>query len=312
MKFYTYDIQLKDYFDSFTVAPFACVHRELEECNSSLWFQYLERLTDNKVYAIGLGDYNDFCRNTYRKGLTTVNPDNSSSLALDSFSVRLADAFVNDMVGKSTVIAMVEGNHYWQFQHTDSHLRTLAGMTNSEYIARDLAAVWLQELGILTLRITFKKHPGVVDTYVMYLSHGTRTGGSTLSTDLSNMEKKVEPMMEADAYITAHTHRKLSYFLPKMVPDGDSFKEKPHLLLKAGSFLRGFVSDRTTYASLAGYRPLDLGWVEINIGYRQKYDTLHRIVSTTMTSDYKCHTIEKAADVPVQEAKRPRSKRVYV
>ena len=293
MKFVEKIIELKSFNDSFTLIPWCCAHWESDEAHKELFHTFTERASESNVYTIGLGDYFDFARSRYRAGLRSVRPDSTSSRAIDASVHKITESFLTKYHGLfgSRNLGLLEGNHFWEIVSTDVSRDILCGETQAMWIARQTSVQYLEELAVITLYITFKNRPGVKDTYVIYTSHGTKTGGSTVGTDIGNMERKIEPMMEADCYITGHTHRRISYFLPKMIPMGKKFIERPHLLIKAGSFLRGFVPNRITYASEAGYRPLDLGWQEIHFNYVERDGKLVRRVSTSMSSEVTIGTL---------------------
>ena len=295
MKFIERSIELKSFNDSFVLIPWCCAHWESDEAHKELFHTFTERASETNVYTIGLGDYFDFARSRYRAGLRGIRPDNTSSRAIDASVHQTTSNFLNKYHGLfgQRNLGLLEGNHFWEMASPDADRDLRCGETQAMWIARQTRVSYLAELAVITLYITFKNKPGVKDTYVIYASHGTKTGGSTVSADIGNMERKVEPMMEADCYMTGHTHRRISYFLPKMIPMGKKFVERSHLLIKAGSFLRGFIPDRITYASEVGYRPLDLGWQEVNFTYAEKDGKLVRRVSTLMSSEVTIGTLRK-------------------
>jgi hypothetical protein len=295
VKFIEYNIALKSINDSFTLIPYCCTHWDSDECDRRLFWEFTDRATEKDVYTLGLGDYFDFARSKYRVGLSSFKPDNTSSQAIDSavHARTLEYAKEAESLLTSRSLGLIEGNHYWKFTDNDASRNVLSGETQASHLCKLYKIQYLAELAVITVNVSFKDIKEYHDKYVIYASHGTKTGGSTLSSDLGNMERKVEPMLEADMYVTGHTHRRLSYFIPKMIPQGTRFVEKPHLLIKAGSFLRGFVNDKVTYASEAGYRPLDLGWVEVKFDYRIRGEKFLRRVTTEIARDYTIGTVAK-------------------
>ncbi len=306
MRFLERTIELKSFNDSFTLLPFCCVHFDSDECHRELFKQMVARASDKDVYTIGLGDLFDHARSRYRIGLRKASPDSTSSRALDDMVYRHIEELleVAKPLFSGRMLGMVEGNHYHEFQHTDCDRDIVNGETQQMRLCRLYNIPYLAELAVITLYITFADRPRLRDIYVIYASHGTRTGGSTVGSDIGNMERKVEPLMEADCYMTGHTHRRIAHFLPKMVPCGKKFIERPHLLIKAGSFLRGFVPDRVTYASEAGYRPLDLGWQEIHFSYAERDHKLIRKVTTSMSSEVSIGTIRGERHAPIPNSAR--------
>ena len=288
MKFIERNVVLKSFNNSFTLIPWCCSHIESDEAHKELFKQFTLRAYEPDVYTLCLGDIFDFARSKYRAGLRSVRPDNTSTRAIDvavhQEVEKFAAAYGSPLFGERN-LGVIEGNHFWETVSNDDERDLRAGETQSMWLCRRYGVEYLAELAVITLYITFQDRPGLKDSYVIYAAHGTKTGGNTVGTDIGNMERKIEPMMEADCYITGHTHRRISHFLPKMIPVGKRFVERPHLLVKAGSFLRGFVPGKVTYASEAGYRPLDLGWQEIEFNYIQRGQKVVRVVSTSMSSE---------------------------
>lgn len=271
MIFHTYRIKLKRLTDGITIIPFACTHWDHPGCHRELFEAFVKRCGDETVYTLGLGDYLDFARATYRTELRRVLPDEDSPQMLDMLVADRVDGYIAVMRKLAPrCIGLIEGNHTWVWMTTAPERGIIAAETSTQYMARHLGVAYLGHTSMVTLEIVFNN--SIIDEYILLANHGYGGGGATASADLGKMERQVEPAFDADCYITAHTHRRLVYFLPEMVRSGNGFQEKPHLLVKAGAFLRGYIPDRTTYADRKLLRPLDLGWVEIAISYRRRRD----------------------------------------
>lgn len=272
-----------------TIIPFACVHWDHPGCHTNLFYQFLDRARDPDVYTLGLGDYLDFARSHYRTELRRVLPDEDSPEHLDALVADRLDKFAQIIAPlASRCLGLVEGNHSWTWMTTDQSRGIFAAETSTQYLCRRLKIPYLGHTTMLTLEMSYQG--SVVDRYVILANHGYGAGGSTASADLGRMERTIEPAFDADLYITAHTHRRLCYFMPEMTQhdaeEAIGFREKPHLLVKAGAFLRGYIPERTTYADRKLLRPLDLGWVEIGLSYRRQKTSLVRYIQAKMTRSF--------------------------
>lgn len=288
MIFHTVPITLNKLGNAVTIIPFACSHWDHPGCHRTLFYEFIERAKSTNVYTIGLGDYLDFARSSYRTELRRVLPDEDSPQHLDWFVADRLDKYIEIIKPlQKRCIGLVEGNHSWTWLTNDYAAGIYAGETSTQYICRKLKIPYLGHTTMVTLRIQVKK-PRFTDNYIIIANHGYGSSGSTGSSDLGKMERQIEPAFDADCYITAHSHRRLAYIMPQMILDHQKsqLKEKPHLLVKAGAFLRGYLPNHTTYADRKMLRPLDLGWVEIKISYRKTQSGIDRVVGFSMQRNY--------------------------
>jgi hypothetical protein len=284
MIFHTMTIKLNKLGQSFRLIPFACTHWDHPGCHQALFQRFVERGSTPGVYTLGLGDYLDFARSSYRTELRKVLPDEDSPEHLDALVADRVDKFYEVIKPIAPgCLGLIEGNHSWTWMTNDRPRGILAGETTTEYLCKKLGVPYLGHTAMVTLNVQVNQ-PRLTDRYIIIANHGYGGGGSTGSADLGRMERSIEPAFDADCYITAHTHRRLAYIMPELVLDqsGAKFVEKPHLLVKAGAFLRGYLPDRTTYADRKMLRPLDLGWVEIEIGYEKEGNRTDRVVQCSM------------------------------
>jgi len=267
---YKLDLQGRD----ITLIPFACVHEGSPGHHESLWQRFLRRTKELDAYTLGVGDYMDFARTSYRKAVSQAGNDENSVEALDFYAANTARRWADEFAAMGCperCLGLLEGNHYWTFQTTYREGGFRAGQTTTQFMAQRMGVPYLGYTASIILKITDSQRwkASMHDTYKIITNHGYGSGGSSASADLGRMERVIEPAFDADLYVTAHTHRRLSYFMPRMAPSVGEFEEKPHLLVKAGSFFRTYVPEYTTYADQKFMRPVDLGWVEINLAYAQ-------------------------------------------
>lgn len=91
------------------------------------------------------------------------------------------------------------------------------------------------------------------ETYDVYLRHGTG-GGSTMGAAVNRLEKQ-ERIIDADIYISGHTHTQVAFPKNIFVPNGaGGFERKKRLFVCSGSFL-----SYEDYAAAAGFAPAHIG-----------------------------------------------------
>jgi hypothetical protein len=309
MKIWNYRITLPTIHDSFTLIPFCCVHWDHPGCHTELFRRFLQRATNPTVYTLGLGDMLDFARSHYRTELRKVLPDEDSPEALDCLVANRLDVFLQEIKPalQMRCLGLIEGNHRWQFM-TSNPPRFFCGETSTAYIARALQVPYLEYTAMIDVQITVKDL-GITDTYTILANHGEGSGASSAGSDLNKLEGKVAQAFMADLYVTGHTHRRLAYFSPQMELDRDqhAIRERSALLVKAGAFLRGYLPDKETYASRKLLKPLDLGWVEIKIGYVVRNSRVYRRVSLGMEQDVDMGPMEMAHATNDLTSRRGRS-----
>lgn len=96
-------------------------------------------------------------------------------------------------------------------------------------------------------------------SYDLYLRHG-KGGGATMGAAVNRLEKQ-ERIIEADLYVSGHTHTQVAF--PKNIfgPDGrGGYARRKRLFVCSGSFLR-----YEDYAAEAGYPPAHIGAPRINL-----------------------------------------------
>lgn len=99
--------------------------------------------------------------------------------------------------------------------------------------------------------------------YDLYLRHGTG-GGGTVGAQVNNLEKQAR-IIDADIYVSGHTHTQLSFVLDHFhLVDGVVHRKK-RLFVCSGSFV-GYED----YAAQAGYIPAHIGAPRIYLDGKRK------------------------------------------
>lgn len=88
--------------------------------------------------------------------------------------------------------------------------------------------------------------------YEVYLRHGNG-GGASMGAAVNRLEKQ-ERVIDADVYITGHTHTQVAFPKNTFVRTGDTIVRKKRLFVSSGSFL-----SYEDYAAVAGYPPAHIG-----------------------------------------------------
>ncbi len=90
-------------------------------------------------------------------------------------------------------------------------------------------------------------------SYDCYLRHG-KGGGGTYGAAVNNLAKQ-EAIIDADFYVSGHTHTQVAFPKNVFVPNGNGgFRRKKRLFVCSGSFL-----SYEDYAAEAGYAPAHIG-----------------------------------------------------
>jgi len=134
--------------------------------------------------------------------------------------------------------AIVDGNHEWRI------LRAIGDSPNSA-VADALGVAYSPA----ALYVVY--HVGDQE-YGVYLRHGNG-GGATMGAAVNRLEKQ-ERIVDADVYISGHTHTQVAFPKETFVRDGERMVRRKRLFVSSGSFL-GYED----YAKIAGYPPAHIG-----------------------------------------------------
>lgn len=233
---------------------------------------------------VGVGDYID-----------TVSPSNRKLLRAAIKEGKLYDSFelgMKDMTGKHVQKflslfnaddqwdAVLPGHHYWDYvvrDGKDFHLRT-----TDQDIADAVGAPFLgapdekQPSAMITYSFPPAKKGQPRPELRVYLRHG-QGSGDTFATPLNQLQKQTQAHVAA-VYIIAHHHKLVG---GKVVKLDENPKHETYLkayegaLVSAGSWMRGFLRDETTYAEDGQMIPLAVGAPVIKV--HRKEDNTFRV-----------------------------------
>lgn len=257
---------------SFTIIPAGCIHWPIGEKDLlKAWVKELKE-TPN-AYGFLMGDSMDVARTHYRSYLRAYRDDDNSQEALDAYVVeevgKLAE-ILRPVAHK--ILGLVRGNHYWEY---------VDGTNSEQDLCRRLGIRYLGVTGLVQLRC--KLAGSRTRNLTMFAHHtGGTSGGRTTGGDVNALTKQ-ELTWDADIYLLGHTHRRIAFkesnmalttkgHVPRVV-------ERSKVFARTGAFLKGYddtkpvpVNARHTpgYAEERAYRPTDLGWVKIEVSWRQR------------------------------------------
>lgn len=155
---------------------------------------------------------------------------------------------------KDKIIGAVDGDHF----------RILGNQTSTQYILNKLGIpkTYLGErMG--WIRIVFRRGNRDCANFDVFLRHGK--GSSTnFGTDVNALTRQ-STGFDAHLYIGGHTHKQWFIKVPYLYCGRYDIKQRYVGYARAGSLLRGFIFGQSTYAELAEYSPLSIGWPEIYV-----------------------------------------------
>lgn len=133
---------------------------------------------------------------------------------------------------------IIDGNHEWRAIR-------LTGDSPNAAMARTLDVAYSPS----ALCVVY--HVGDQE-YTCYLRHG-RGGGATMGAAVNQLERQ-ERIIDADVYVSGHTHTQVAFPKNTFVRSGDEIVRKKRMFVCSGSFL-GY----EVYAAIAGYAPAHIG-----------------------------------------------------
>jgi hypothetical protein len=261
---HTYQIPMAKQGGKYTIIPFGDVHYDSHNCDRKKFSEFLRRAkTEKNTFYLGMGDYFDFASYTERRSLKNARLHESTEAKLD----KNADADVKELCEeiafmKNRVIGLLEGNHGWEYGD---------GTTDTDKLSDNLLC---KNLGALSyIEIQFRTEDGNTRcTLKLFASHG-KGGGKLVGTSFNKVDDMRNICDEADIYLMGHDHKK--GILPidiigfRRTRSGIDMCNKRKLLVRTGSFLKGYVEDEESYVMRSLMRPSSLGIVKIEVDIKR-------------------------------------------
>lgn len=252
-----YEIAVDKFGDKFGLCVFSDVHHGaynhdgekfdamLREC------QALEK-SGIKMYYLGLGDYRDAFSTIERRVMTDEGLHDTTRMSLDDWADKGAQEFIKKIeFMRGRLIGMIEGNHHYVYQ---------SGQTDTMKMCEALKCKYLG--GISLIRLTFAYTKGgrcaSLDIYAHHTS-GSKGGGKTQGSSMNAIENMTHTW-DADIYLAGHDH-KFNFSMPSSMylDPRMNIKERERMLVRTGSFQKGWMPDNKGYVPTFNGRPNFLG-----------------------------------------------------
>ena len=257
---------------------FGCVHFGDEGFDEELFDRCLEEIdsTPNAI-VIGMGDYTDFSRTSYRTPMKAVwGEDDSMHLEIDTmFKKTVIDPLVWKIRNRcksfsQKCIGLIQGNHDWVARTGITGTQTICEMLGVRYLG--LSAY----IRLTCYRSRGNKKMGSGHNLNIVANHSTSNSGS-LPASLAAANRRLIGWRDVDVFLSGNDHQ-----LGVEVREELTVPAKGHLRLvqkevviaKTGSFQRGYIEGATSsnYVEKKLLRPSHLGWFGCDLHiYRSEY-----------------------------------------
>jgi predicted phosphodiesterase len=229
--------------ESLRVYPIGDLHIGGPEHASDQLDEWLQYLADAKnASMLNTGD------NTNCAIKTSVSETYDERMSVGE-AREMQTAKFKPLAEANKIDAVIDGNH------EDRIYRATGDSPN--------AAV-CQALGINYERATCVVRYTVGDQqYDVYLRHGTG-GGRKIGSAINNLQDQ-ENVIDADIYVSGHTHTQVAFVKDIFVPTDEGFDRKKRLFVCSASFV-GYEE----YAKKAGYAPAHIGAPRLYLDGRRK------------------------------------------
>lgn len=256
-----------------TLFPFGDLHEDDDGFCEDLWTQFVHEVaTTPNARCLGMGDYRNFLRTTARRHLQSYTADTESFGELDKMIRRAIEDFYRRRMKSIApkLIGLLEGNHHYRFA---------SGETCTQYLCQLCECPYLTDLAGIRFVVERSRGDGTADTLkslIIVAHHGDWSGSySRVGGDLNALEMKGWPW-EADIVLAGHTHRKAAHHSPIMqIPARGPLRilERPKVLIRTGSFVKGFVDGHQgRYVEKKLLPPHELGYPRLSIRFFVEYD----------------------------------------
>jgi hypothetical protein len=247
------------------------VHFDSPTCNRTAFRRVIKHIkkqhdagTPYLVYF--MGDQLDRCSASERSKIARAALHESTRAGDDKHAMRDVDEFY-DIVSfmKGNIGGVIQGNHYWRFLTGD-----LAGKSSDAYLADKLDAPWLGFLTYQHVTLNFARTTKAVPLDLV-LCHG-KGGGKMVGTSINQVNDLRRIFPAAHVFAMGHNHQAgavpaSALFASAHGASKDKnsldIQERKQLLIRTGSFLKGYEQDTPSYVVEALYSPSTVGHAEI-------------------------------------------------
>jgi hypothetical protein len=251
---------------TFNIIPLGDIHLGNIGCDIKKLTKIITWIKETpRTFWIGTGDYTE-CINIDdpRFDELSVDPD----YRLRGIS-RLITQQMRDIVAllrpiQNKCIGLVSGNHEEtiRLRYKRDIMYEIAERLHLQHLLLGYDG-WIRLQFIRKPSTTIKLRNTSHTSYTIYISHGF--GAARKSGAKVNRLEDFTTFMDADIIILGHEHKKI--IAPPVIKlyltQEGNLSYRKQIALMAGSFLRGYVENATTYIEKKGYPPSDLGVVKI-------------------------------------------------
>ncbi len=254
---YKYEIEFDKYGEEFYIPVFSDVHRYAYNCDVDRWKSFLNycqkiQKETGRVYYLGLGDYDDIASGSERQMIANSHFHDTTSQSLEDYVKKRTQAFSEELsFMKGKLIGLIEGNHHYQYQ---------SGETSTMQMCRELDAKYLGGVSIIRVVFRYKDSSKTcsVDIYAHHTA-GSKGGGRKVGSSLNKLEDMAD-VWDVDICLAGHDHKMNSGFPVRMYLDHRmSVKQKDILLVRTGSFQKGWMPGHQGYVPTFNGKPNFLG-----------------------------------------------------
>lgn len=212
--------------------PLGDIHLGSPNCAEPVLDEWLQYIVDTDgTSLLNTGD-----------NLNSALRDSVSDVYEEQYTVQVARQNLTEkfrpVAEAEKLDAIIDGNHEWRI------LRAVGDSPNSA-VADALGVAYSPA----ALYVVY--HVGDQE-YGVYLRHGNG-GGTTMGAAVNRLEKQ-ERIVDADVYISGHTHTQVAFPKETFTRVGDRMVRRKRMFVSSGSFL-GYED----YAKIAGYPPAHIG-----------------------------------------------------
>lgn len=247
------------------ILPVGDIHWGSPMCDEDRFLELMEWAGKQKnLYLLGMGDYMDLASTSERAILTDRKLHDSTTSQIESLYKRQTKKLADIMAKAGKWIGVVEGNHFAQFQN---------GMTSTQLLADHLNCKYLGVSSFIRLSIKLPKAGNNVQTSLDIWAHHGKAGGRLPGATINSVGR-MQDIAEADIYICGHDHQKgvVPISRLKLVDGGGGLvlKHRKIMLIRSGSFLKGYEDGHPSYVADAALRPSDLGVTKLTLTPRRE------------------------------------------
>jgi len=257
MVVFTYRINYK-LGDTIKIKPLADVHYLNVNCDVNATKKYLTEDNDESTYIIGVGDLMDSIVVTDKR--YTKSTDAAEGAAIIDEAVDGMEKILEPY--KKKIIGLASGNHE----------DTILIKSGTDPIARLCKRLECKNLGYSgLLRLILSENGSRGRTVIIRYHHGWGGGSRTQGADLTKYSKDLA-YWDADIFLYGHVHRKQADRVPRLGLSGEELISKPKMECICGTFLKTYSKGiRSTYSEKAGYPPVEVGGLVVNIKPMQRW-----------------------------------------